>query len=318
MKPYLSVVLCSYQGERFVAAQLDSIGAQTRIPDELVVVDDASTDATVAVVECFAQRGPMAVHVAVNEHNVGFAQNFAGALARASGEILVLSDQDDVWHPERLARLEDALRRAPEASVVFSDAELVAADLRPLRRRLWETIGFGTAARASVRDGEALPLLVRRTVVTGATMAFRASLRELALPIPVGVDHDAWIALLGAALGPLAMVEEPLLLYRQHENNQIGARELGLRQRIVRARRDPTGGIAARLWLNQCALERLTGHVSDTRLRPLRDSVTHLSARLGILRSRRGRLGRVVSELAMGRYARYSESLGSAVRDLIV
>jgi glycosyltransferase involved in cell wall biosynthesis len=102
----ISVALCTYNGERFLHQQLDSIAMQTRLPDELVVCDDRSTDRTLAIVREFAASAPYPVRVFENQANLGFAANFEGAIRRCDGDLIALSDQDDVWYPTRLERSE--------------------------------------------------------------------------------------------------------------------------------------------------------------------------------------------------------------------
>src|ERR687894_3003245 len=104
MPARFSVAMCTYNGARFVAEQLASVAAQTRPPDELVVCDDGSTDETCRLVEEFAARAPFPVRLFVNERNLGSTRNFGRAVALCEGDLVALSDQDDVWHPEKLER----------------------------------------------------------------------------------------------------------------------------------------------------------------------------------------------------------------------
>src|ERR1700759_3102252 len=100
-----SVAMCPYNGARFVGEQLESIAAQTLAPSELVVCDDRSTDATVRLVESFPARGPFSVRLGVTEHTLGSKKIFERAVSLCRGELIALSDQDDVWLPGKLARL---------------------------------------------------------------------------------------------------------------------------------------------------------------------------------------------------------------------
>src|SRR5215217_714545 len=109
MRSKFSVAMCTYNGARFVAEQLASIAAQTRPPDELVVCDDRSTDATIAYVREFARTAPFPVRIFENEKNVGSTKNFERALELCEGDFIAFGDQDDVWLPEKLRKLEDAL-----------------------------------------------------------------------------------------------------------------------------------------------------------------------------------------------------------------
>ncbi|HEX8363202.1 MAG TPA: glycosyltransferase family 2 protein [Longimicrobium sp.] len=314
----MAVALCTFNGASFLRAQLESIAAQERAPDLLLVVDDASSDDSAEIAREFGRGAAFPVRVVVNEHTLGFAANFGRAIGLAGGDVVVLCDQDDVWHPAKLARMEAAFERAPEAGVVFSDAELVDAELAPLGERLWDAVGLTPARRQALSEGRGFDHLVGRTLVTGATMAFRASFRDLVLPVPAGVEHDAWIALLVSAVAGIEPIAEPLVLYRQHGGNAIGARRVGLVRRAGRARAVRAKGLRARHARNAAALERLTAWGADAALlKTLRDSVEHLQVRMELAgHARTHRLREVAGELARRRYARYSEGVSSALRDL--
>jgi hypothetical protein len=318
-RPRLAVVLCTYQGSAFVDEQLASIAAQTRLPDSMVVVDDGSTDGTLERVQRWADGVPFPVRVLRNPRPLGAAANFARAIAEADADLLALADQDDVWLPHKLAVLESALDASPRIGVAFSDAELVDAELRPLGVRLWHAVGFDAGRVEAVRSGDALRVLASGSVASGTAMAFRADLRPLVLPVPPRCDHDAWIALLASAVGEIAPVAEPLVLYRQHGGNQIGARRLGLAARLRRARRLRTDGLERRLWLVSSARERLAarGAGSDEALRLLADAEAHLRVRCGLSARRLRRVAPVAGEVISGRYGRASRGLASALRDLI-
>src|SRR5580698_1985958 len=99
----LSVALCTYNGERFLPEQLASIREQSRLPDELVICDDASADQSVAIATRFAERAPFPVRIEANSRNLGSTPNFARAIELCNGDAIVLSDQDDVWLPDKLS-----------------------------------------------------------------------------------------------------------------------------------------------------------------------------------------------------------------------
>ena len=112
----LSVALASYNGERYIAEQLDSIARQTRLPDELIISDDASTDSTPAIVHEFAQRVPFPVRFLQHER-LGSTGNFELAIAACQGDIIFLCDQDDVWYPNKIEVIEAVFVNRPEAGV---------------------------------------------------------------------------------------------------------------------------------------------------------------------------------------------------------
>jgi glycosyltransferase involved in cell wall biosynthesis len=320
--------MCTYNGAGYVAEQLASIAAQTRAPDELVVCDDRSADETVRVVERFAATAGFPVSLHVNEHNLGSTRNFERAIGLCVGELIALSDQDDVWMPRKLERMEEVFDRRPEVGLVFTDAEIVDEALRPLGENLWERVGFDRRMRRLVGGGRALDVLLPGWTVTGATMAFRSEFKPLVLDIPedLAMIHDGWVALVVAAVAGVALIDEPLIKYRQHSRQQIGApkKKAGasvgvgeLRAALVRA--NPYGGlieIGGRV--RQRLVERHDRFDSGRALPLLDARLKHLRARAGMPAGRVRRLRPVLRELLTRRYHLYSKGVYSAVKDLLV
>lgn len=182
----LSVVLATFNGEAFVAEQLQSLIDQTRLPDELVVVDDASTDRTVEIVREFARTAPFPVEVVVQPDHVGTCDTFEEGFRRARGDILVICDQDDRWKPEKLAVMADRMQERPEALLAFSDAVLVDVHGERLSRSRWRIAGFGPAQwQAMERDP--FGQMMMRQIVSGCTAAIRRELLPALLPFPSGL-----------------------------------------------------------------------------------------------------------------------------------
>lgn len=340
MPETFSVAMCTYAGARFVGAQLESIAAQTRPPDELVVCDDRSPDATARVVEEFAARTAFPVRLHVNAQNLGSTKNFERALSLCEGDAIALCDQDDVWLPGKLARLEEEFRRRPRASLVFSDAEVADESGRPTGRGLWESVGVRAGELERLGAGKGLGDLLSGATVTGATAALRSDLRRLALPIPEGLPliHDAWIALLAACAGEVVAVDERLVLYRRHAGQQVGP--LGRKSAAGGLGALASGGAASALGranpyeetlaVARAVRERLSerrGAGSETRfeegfetgraLAELEARIAHLEARRGLPRARLLRAWPVLRELVTLRYRHYSNGVASAAKDLL-
>ena len=222
----LSVALCTYNGAAYLGEQLDSIVAQSRPPDELVVCDDGSNDETVGLLQAFGPGAPFPVRLFRNEVNLGFAKNFERAISLCSGDLIALSDQDDVWKPGKLARLAAALEAHPLAGLVCSDAEIVDVHLQPVNQRLTESIGLRADERELLSLGQALAVLLKRNFAMGASTMFRAAYRSDILPIPTSWPHDWWIALVISLRSQVRLIDEPLLWYRQHDANAIGIPEV--------------------------------------------------------------------------------------------
>jgi hypothetical protein len=223
----LTVVLCTFNGARWLPDLLGSIAGQTRPPDELVVFDDASDDDSVAVVERFAATVPFDVRVQVNPVRLGSTRNFAAALAESRGRVIALADQDDIWYSHKLALLLWEFDRDPTISMVFSDADLIDEHGQVLGRRLWDTRLIGRTLRRHAVVPE--DLFARRALTTGCTMAVRRRVIDAALPLPDLLDdpralmrHDRWLSLVAAAVGTVRALPDPLLGFRVHSGQETG------------------------------------------------------------------------------------------------
>lgn len=315
--PSLSVALCTCQGASFIDAQLESIATQSRLPDELVVVDDASDDATPALVEAFARRAPFPVHLERNATRLGVAANFTRAIGRCTGELIATCDQDDVWHPDRLARAESAFG-SPEVLVAFSDADLVDAEVNSLGRTLWHSVDFTTADRTAFARGDALAVLLGKLVVTGATMTVRAEFARAALPPAEGWIHDEWLAVMAALSGTLVPIADPLVRYRQHAGNQIGA---GRSDVAALAARGLAGGrrerVRAQLAKWEALRARVPGSVAPEKLAQLDARIDHLRVRAELASGLVPRLRTVLGEWRGGGYATGARGNWSALQDLL-
>lgn len=323
----LSVAMATFNGERFVAEQLRSIGEQTRPPHEILICDDGSTDGTLAAARAFASRSCSPVRIFESEARLGSTKNFERAVAFCEGDVIALADQDDVWKPHKLETLARALQSNPGAGAVFSDAQLTDESLHPLPRLLWDTVGFSRTQRARLATGHGTEVLLRRNVVTGATLAFRSALRGMLLPIPEAWVHDAWFALLISATAGLVAVADPLVLYRQHPAQQIGTRRASMLQRLSKIRAQGRQGpeMNSQAWLAAAqayegAYDRLAqwgGAKGDITLRLVQAKIRHLRARARLPEHRAARLKSVLRELVLLRYRRYSNGVRSAVADML-
>lgn len=323
-EPRVSVALCTHNGAAYVEQQVASILAQRPAPFEIVLGDDASTDDTVAIVErsvAEARAGDPAVRTELVVHRraapLGVVGNFAATLAECRGEILALSDQDDVWPAGRLGVLvaefaDDALL------LVHSDARLVDADGSAIGLNLLDALEADAWEREHLASGDALPVLLRRNLVTGATVVFRARLRDLASPFPADWVHDEWLAAIAASVGRMRLLARPLLDYRQHGANQIGARKPTAADRW-RKLREPRAGRA--VWLARradalAARARELGATADV-LDEVDRKAAHESARAQLPRFPLWRVPGVVGGVLSGRYGRYSRGVIDVVRDLV-
>lgn len=234
----VSVAVATRNGAPFVRDQLASILDQTRLPDEIVVSDDGSDDDTVAIVRSTLARGGGGLGVEVrifeNVAPLGVTANFQKALEACSGDIIVLSDQDDIWKEDRVARAVTVFEGDSSAVLVVCDADLIDGDAAPLGDTLFGALGLSTIERQALAGERTFEALMRRNLVTGATTALRRSLVVDATPFPSAWVHDEWLAVIAAAQGGVRMIPVALVGYRQHGANEIGVRRPGLRDRVAR------------------------------------------------------------------------------------
>jgi len=232
--PSASIVLCTYQGGRFLREQLHSLSAQTVQPQEIIAHDDASTDQTLSILEEWKKSGLGASSsIFQNEQRLGFAENFALALSKVKCEIVFYCDQDDVWDPKKLETMLTAFAKNPGLTVAFSDASFIDQNGKKLPGYMLERNGFGMQEADLWQSGKAFPFLIRRNPVAGMSMAFRRSHLPNLLPIPFGWEHDYWTLLLAAGLGkPFHCDRGSLVMYRQHQHQAVGGKA-GILRRIL-------------------------------------------------------------------------------------
>ncbi len=208
MSAVISVAMAAYNGERFIAEQLASILAQLRAGDEVIVVDDASTDRTLDVVASFQDSR---VRVLRNQRNAGVFSTFERALLATRGEFVFLSDQDDVWLPGKVVEFMARFERDPEVMLVLSDAQVIDVAGRVVAPSFM-------ALRGGFR-GSFVSTLVRNRYL-GCTMALRRALLSTVLPIPRDVPmHDMWFGSLAALEARVDFIDRPLMQYRRHGTN---------------------------------------------------------------------------------------------------
>ncbi len=307
----ISIAMCTYNGERYVLEQLASIAKQDRLPDELVVVDDQSRDNTVRLVRQFAESVPFAVNVLENPQNLGSTKSFERAVLACMGDIIVFADQDDIWREDRLAKTEAYFYQNPQMNAVFSDAEIIDDNSTLQGRRIWDEVQFTPEGRTRWQQGEAYQMLYFSYVVTGATLAVRRSIVPVITPFPTNVPvliHDAWIALITALQDTIGFIDEPLISYRQHTQQQVGfkpAREkVTMRDRFTRGREGKLSYVrqVADRYRQLYTLLNSRSDVDKKKIALLKRMQDHMAQRTNLSTGRLGRVVPVVRELGRGNY----------------
>ena len=202
----ISIAMATYNGARFLQEQLDSFVKQNLLPDELVVCDDGSSDSTYEILEAFRVHAPFPVVLYKNNNNLGYTRNFEKVIALCSGDVIFLSDQDDVWFPDKIEEVVRVFTEKNDVFVVQVDMIITDHDMNPSAvTQLENTVSLG----GNTDD-----------YMTGCGMALRRSWLQLTLPIPDGISgHDLWISRISISLGVRQLLDRPLQYYRRHENN---------------------------------------------------------------------------------------------------
>lgn len=228
----ISVAMCTYNGSKYLNQQLESISSQSLLPNELIVCDDNSTDNTIEIVKNFSKKAPFKVSLYQNSLNLGSTKNFEKAIGLCDSEIIVLSDQDDIWEKNKLQRITEEFSKSSTIGGVFSNASLIDENGNLLKGDLWSSVRFKKKEQRKAMKGEIFKTLLKHNVVTGATMAFRSEYKNILLPIPKNFIHDEWIALLLGVFSKIVPISDKLIRYRIHPNQQIGVSQLSLEEEL--------------------------------------------------------------------------------------
>ena len=267
--PLITIALCTYNGERYLSQQIESLLAQTGVRIEIIAVDDASQDGTLAVLQDFSRRDPR-VSVFANPENLGPSASFERAMQLGTGEFIAPCDQDDIWNPGKLAKL---LAAIGTHDLAYCDSAFIDEEGRPTGRKVSD--------RMSMMAGR-LPLqFVFRNSVSGHASLLRRSLFEIARPFPADVYHDWWLALCAASRNGVVYLDEALVQFRRHE---------GAFSRLGRGGTHKLPG-RSRMWLMQrrrllasFASSTLVGHESAASLLAVFDDALAGRSQMPLLR----------------------------------
>lgn len=202
----VSIALATYNGEKYLLEQLESFQAQTRAPDELVICDDDSSDGTAFIVDQFSKQVSFAVRFERNAINLGYKKNFEKCIRLCDGDVILASDQDDVWFPEKIERVLTHFSGSDELRVTINDQAITDSALIPTGNTIFgnsDHFGFG-----------------EQWLSAGCCTAMSREFVRLALPFPVdATSHDGWIHALAMALEVRIVIPDVLQLYRRHGAN---------------------------------------------------------------------------------------------------
>lgn len=204
----ISVCIATYNGEKYLKEQLDSIIPQLSLGDEVIISDDGSTDSTLEILKQYEEKNEI-VKV-LSGPREGVIANFNFVISQSRGDIIFLADQDDVWTSEKVTTIKAFFSKHPATDLVVSDLVIMNENLEPISDSYFAYRNVGTGF---------LKNLLKSGYI-GAGMAFRSSMKKKILPIPAKVPmHDMWIGLIGDSQKKVALLPQKLTFYRRHENN---------------------------------------------------------------------------------------------------
>lgn len=229
----IQILLACYNGEKYLAEQLDSLLQQSELNFEILIRDDGSSDQTLALLKDYQNRFPETIRLIPSNARLGVIGNFSALLEASSADYILFSDQDDVWLKDKVKLMVEALKKEEEKLgkstplLVHTDLTLIDSKKNILHPSFWQFV------RLEPHKGKTLRRLLVQNTVTGCAMGINRALATLAAPFPKEVImHDWWLALVAAIKGRILTLNKSTILYRQHENNTIGVKAPSIKRRF--------------------------------------------------------------------------------------
>jgi glycosyltransferase involved in cell wall biosynthesis len=229
-----SVALCTYNGERFLPQQLESLAAQTVLPSELVICDDASSDGSMRIIEEFAKNALFPVRIFNNPKNLGYIKNFEKAISLCSKNIIFLCDHDDYWEKTKLEKVLNIFDTEEDVGMVLHGFHKIDCNGSPYieseEKYGLNKISANQLDEAFRSSSIEVFLLPHSRAWCGCMTAFRRKFNNVIIPIFPGKGHDDWILKVIAPLSEIRFLPEPLIRYRIHawnnNSNEVGEKPL--------------------------------------------------------------------------------------------
>ncbi|WBV59572.1 glycosyltransferase [Chryseobacterium camelliae] len=231
----ISVAICTYNGEQYLAGQLDSIIQQTVKPAEIVVCDDRSEDKTLEILQSYREQYPDLFKIHSNEANLGYFKNFEKSIYLCSQEIIVTCDQDDIWKPEKLEETLRFFKNNPDKDAVFNDLVLVDNDLTILEPSYlnWKHIQYQDIIDSIKNEELFIKVQIQGSFILGCALAIRKTALEEYHLKNFTFAHDYEIAQKLSFKNKIGFIPETLSLYRQHEAQVCGLREQKIKTSVA-------------------------------------------------------------------------------------
>jgi glycosyltransferase involved in cell wall biosynthesis len=315
----ISVAMATCNGEKFIAKQLGSILAQSVVPNEIIICDDSRNKSTFRAIQLLIATFPRIIKYYHNDTQLGVSKNFEKAVSLCSGNIIFLSDQDDVWQTDKIEILSALIDNSGLPSGAFCDSALVNESLMPLGRTHWELRGFTPDLLRTDAFGQ-FAIFCRRVPPTGHNMAFSAELKDVLLPFPTLQEcHDTWIGLVIAATSGWSLSNKKLTLWRQHSANVSQTDRRSQLQEALESIKNNT------FQWNAILFEELFRRLSESTYRIetgimelIRDRCEHSAARAKMQCNIFKRIPLILGEIINRRYFQYARGWKSVFQDYVL
>lgn len=219
----VSVALCTYNGEKYITDQLNSILSQSRKVDEIIVCDDRSTDSTIKIIKQLGYKYPGIIKTHINEQQLGSVKNFEKAISLTTGDVIFLSDQDDIWANFKVEKYLSFFDKHPKINTLASNGYCIDDNSNKINNyTIWDAILFLKENNIPFNYYDLITCT--GNFVTGASLAIKKEVKEYIFPFPKikNFHHDEWIALNATKNKTFEMLDEKLFYYRLHSNQQVG------------------------------------------------------------------------------------------------
>lgn len=240
-KPLVSIALCTYNGERFLSQQLDSIVNQSYSQIEIIAVDDCSTDNTVSILQKYAEEYSF-IQVFENSENIGYINNFEKALKLCSADLIALSDQDDIWASDKI---EKQVKAIGDNLLIYHDSEFVNEEGVSMKKKMSDIV--------NLYRGDRPETFLFFNCLSGHSILLKKQLRDEMLPFPQAYFHDWWIGYVATNLGTIDFIDQCLVKYRQHAYSGTDILKRKRKEKIKKQINEDKIYQDKILWLQSCA-----------------------------------------------------------------
>ena len=289
----VSVALTTFNGEKFISKQLHSLFFQRRKPDEVIIIDDASTDRTVDIIKDFIEKNQLLDwHLFTNKQNVGFVKNFKNAIEKTSGDIIFLCDQDDIWYKTKVDSMLNRFEADERVKAIYSSFNFIDENDVFIKNKKSPMRANNNLIKFRVEPFETVKIdfstICSYNISPGCTLAFTREVKDIYLEKTKNICvHDWELALIAAFLDGLYFFNTPLTNYRIHSKNTIGLNEIAKKTDIKLALHEVRLKKAQKIYSYLRAMSVYFYLLTEKKLKTLQDSINFAKIRLDALKEKK-------------------------------